>query len=72
LESEERALPNGLSTDGAIKMARYCAVTIEEGFDAKSAFLDAAFQQSIVIADETDEVSVQTVQEVAVKMSRKL
>lgn len=72
LQSEERALPNGLSTDGAIKMARYCAATVKEGFDAKSAFLDAAFQQAIVVADETDEVSVQTVQEVAVKMSRRI
>lgn len=72
LQAEERALPHGLSTDGAIKMAMYCGATIEEGFDAKSAFLDAAFQQAIVIADETDEVSVQTVQEVGVKLSRKL
>ncbi len=72
LQQEERALPHGLSTDGAIKMAKYCAATVEEGFDAKSAFLDAAFQQAIVVADETDEVSVQTVQETAVKISKGL
>jgi MoxR-like ATPase len=69
---EEKALPQGLSTDGIIKMARYCEIAISEGIDSKSAFLDSAFQQAIIVADETDEISVQLVHEIALKCAEKI
>ena len=72
LWQEEKSLPQGLSTDGVIKMARYCDISIEEGLDAKTAFIDAAMHQGVIIADETDYVSLQTVNELALKISSRL
>jgi len=72
LWQEEKSLPQGLSTDGVIKMARYCDISIEEGLDAKTAFTDAAMHQGVIIADETDFVSLQTVNELALKIGSKL
>jgi MoxR-like ATPase len=72
LWQEEKALPQGLSTDGVIKMARYCDLSIQEGLDPKTAFTDAAMHQGIVIADETDYVSLQTVNELALKIASRL
>ncbi|HEC57866.1 MAG TPA: AAA family ATPase [Candidatus Syntrophoarchaeum butanivorans] len=69
---EEGALPQGLSTDGLIKMARYCELLIREGIDEKTAFSDAAFHQGVVIADETDQVSIQLVSELALNLARDL
>ncbi|NOR59477.1 MAG: AAA domain-containing protein, partial [Methanosarcinales archaeon] len=49
---KDRSLPQGLSTDGVIKMARYCDLSIKQGSDIKHTFTDAAMHQGIVIADE--------------------
>ena len=68
----ENTLPQGISTDGVIKMARYCNLMISEGVDEKTTFSDAAFHQGMVIADETDPVSVQLVNELALKMASKM
>lgn len=72
LWQEEKSLPQGLSTDGVIKMARYCDISIEEGLDSKTAFIDAAMHQGVIIADETDYVSLQTVNELALKIAGRL
>ncbi|MCD1295665.1 MoxR family ATPase [Methanocella sp. CWC-04] len=72
LWQEDKALPQGLSTDGVIKMARYCDLSISEGLDPKTAFTDAAMHQGVVIADETDYVSLQTVNELALKIASRL
>jgi MoxR-like ATPase len=72
LWQEEKALPQGLSTDGVIKMTRYCDLSISEGLDGKTAFTDAAMHQGIVIADETDYASIQTINELALKISSRL
>ncbi|CAJ37746.1 AAA family ATPase [Methanocella arvoryzae] len=72
LWQEEKSLPQGLSTDGVIKMARYCDISIEEGLDAKTAFIDSAMHQGVIIADETDYVSLQTVNELALKIASRL
>lgn len=72
LAIEEKSLPQGLSTDGVIKMARYCDLSINEGLDAKTAFIDSAMHQGIVIADETDYVSLQAVNELALKVASRL
>ena len=72
LWQEEKALPQGLSTDGVIKMARYCDLSISEGLDGKTAFTDSAMHQGIVIADETDYASIQTVNELALKIASRL
>lgn len=72
LWQEEKALPLGLSTDGVIKMARYCDLSIAEGLDGKTAFTDAAMHQGIVIADETDYASIQTVNELALRIASRL
>lgn len=72
LWQEEKSLPQGLSTDGVIKMARYCDISIAEGLDGKTAFTDSAMHQGIVIADETDYVSLQTVNELALKIASRL
>jgi MoxR-like ATPase len=69
---EEKSLPQGLSTDGVIKMARYCDISLEEGLDAKTAFSDCAMHQGVIIADETDYVSLQTVNELALKIASRL
>ena len=66
---KDRSIPQGLSTDGVIKMARYCDLAISQGFDAKSVFVDSAFHQSTIIADETDPHSIQLVQELALKIA---
>lgn len=72
LWQEEKSLPQGLSTDGVIKMARYCDISIEEGLDPKTAFTDSAMHQGVIIADETDYVSLQTVNELALKIATRL
>ena len=72
LWQEEKALPQGLSTDGVIKMTRYCDLSISEGLDGKTAFTDAAMHQGIVIADETDYASIQTINELALKIASRL
>jgi MoxR-like ATPase len=72
LWQEEKSLPQGLSTDGVIKMARYCDISLEEGLDPKTAFIDAAMHQGVIIADETDYVSLQTVNELALKIASRL
>jgi MoxR-like ATPase len=72
LWQEEKSLPQGLSTDGVIKMARYCDISIDEGLDPKTAFTDAAMHQGVIIADETDYVSLQTVNELALKIGSRL
>ncbi|HMK45152.1 MAG TPA: MoxR family ATPase [Methanocella sp.] len=72
LWQEEKSLPQGLSTDGVIKMSRYCDISIEEGLDAKTAFIDAAMHQGVIIADETDYVSLQTVNELALRIASRL
>lgn len=66
---KDRSIPQGLSTDGVIKMARYCDLAISQGFDGKSVFIDAAFHQGTIIADETDPHSIQLVQELALKIA---
>ncbi len=72
LWQEEKALPQGLSTDGVIKMTRYCDLSISEGLDGKTAFTDSAMHQGIVIADETDYASIQTINELALKIASRL
>jgi MoxR-like ATPase len=72
LWQEEKVLPLGLSTDGVIKMTRYCDLSITEGLDGKTAFTDAAMHQGIVIADETDYASIQTVNELALRIASRL
>ncbi|MEM4390067.1 MAG: MoxR family ATPase [Candidatus Micrarchaeia archaeon] len=69
---EEKALPQGLSPDSTIKMARYCELALREGVGPKTAFLDAAFQQAIVVADEQDEISINTVKEIALDIAETL
>ena len=69
---EENTLPQGISTDGVIKMARYCDLLISEGVDEKTAFSDTAYHQGMVIADETDILSIQLVNELALKLASKL
>lgn len=66
---KDRSIPQGLSTDGVIKMARYCELAMSQGFDGKSVFVDAAFHQGTIIADETDPHSIQLVQELALKIA---
>ncbi len=72
LWSKEKVLPQGLSTDGVIKMARYCELSIREGTDNVTAFTDAAIHQGVIIADETDYLSLQLVQELALDMAKKI
>ncbi|MEM3399314.1 MAG: AAA family ATPase [Candidatus Micrarchaeia archaeon] len=72
IAKRETALRQGLSVDGAIKMAKYCAAAMEEGTDMKTAFLEAAFQQALVIGDETDDISVNIVKEIALRVSEEL
>ena len=60
--------PGGIHCTNGI----YCEIAISEGIDSKSAFLDSAFQQAIIVADETDEISVQLVQEIALKCVEKI
>ena len=72
LWQEEKALPQGLSTDGVIKMTRYCDLSISEGLDGKTAFTDSAMHQGIIIADETDYASIQTINELALKIASRL
>lgn len=69
---KDRSLPQGLSTDGVIKMARYCDLSIKQGSDIKHTFTDAAIHQGIVIADETDQYSIKLVQEIALAIGNKL
>ncbi|MDY6966546.1 MAG: MoxR family ATPase [Halobacteriota archaeon] len=69
---EDSTLPQGISTDGIIKMGRYCDLLIREGTDERTAFSDAAFHQGMVIADEVDQVSIQLVNELALKMASEL
>jgi len=69
---KDRSLPQGLSTDGVIKMARYCDLSIKQGSDIKHTFTDAALHQGIVIADETDQYSIKLVQEIALAIGNKL
>lgn len=68
----DKSLPQGLSTDGVIKMARYCDLSIQEGADYATAFTDAALHQGIIIADETDYLSLQVVQELALSIAKKV
>ncbi len=63
---KDRGLPQGLSTDGLIRMARYCELSIAQGSDCASAFMDAAFHQGAIIADETDPHSLHRVQELVI------
>jgi hypothetical protein len=53
-------------------MTRYCDLSISEGLDGKTAFTDAAMHQGIVIADETDYASIQTINELALKIASRL
>ncbi|MDF1556956.1 MAG: MoxR family ATPase [ANME-2 cluster archaeon] len=69
---KDRSLPQGLSTDGVIKMARYCDLSIKQGSDVKHTFTDAALHQGIIIADETDQYSIKLVQELALAIGNKL
>ena len=69
---EENTIPQGISTDGVIKMGRYCDLLIREGLDEKTAFSDTAYHQGMVIADETDLLSIQLVNELALNMASKL
>ncbi len=69
---EDKMLPQALSTDGVIKMARYCALSIKQGTDKKTAFLDSAFSQALVIADENDENSMSLVKQIALEISSKM
>ncbi|MBN2487577.1 MAG: AAA family ATPase [Methanosarcinaceae archaeon] len=72
LWKRDRSIPEGLSTDGVIKISRYCDLAMSQGFDRKSVFVDAAFHQSTIIADETDPRSIQLVQELALKVAEDL
>lgn len=69
---KDRSLPQGLSTDGVIKMARYCDLSVKQGSDLKHTFTDAAFHQGIIIADETDQYSIKLVQEIALAVGNSL
>ncbi len=69
---EENTIPQGISTDGVIKMARYCDLLISEGLDEKTAFSDTAYHQGMVIADETDLLSIQLVNELALNIASRL
>lgn len=69
---KDRGFATGLSTDGIIKMARYCELSMNQGTDKSTAFIDAALHQGAIIADETDLYSVQRVQELVWKISEKL
>ncbi len=69
---KDRSLPQGLSTDGVIKMSRYCDLSIKQGSDVKQTFTDAALHQGIIIADETDQYSIKLVQEIALSIGNKL
>ncbi|MBI4362582.1 MAG: MoxR family ATPase [Euryarchaeota archaeon] len=69
---KDKTLPSGLSTDGVIKMARYCHLSIQEGTDKQTAFTDSALHQGVIIADETDYLSLQTVQELALTIAKKM
>jgi MoxR-like ATPase len=69
---KEKVIPQGLATDGILKMARYCDLSMKEGTDAKTAFTDAALHQGVIVADETDPMSVQLVQEFALNVAKKL
>lgn len=69
---KDRGFSTGLSTDGIIKMARYCELSIAQGTDKSTAFIDAALHQGTIIADETDPYSVQRVQELVWKIGEKL
>jgi len=53
-------------------MARYCDLSIKQGSDIKHTFTDAAMHQGIVIADETDQYSINLVQEIALAIGNKL
>ena len=66
---EEKTLPQGVSTDSTIKMARYIQLASSEGTDEKTAFIDAAFQHAVVVADEADDISIGLVREIALKVS---
>ncbi len=65
---KDRSIPQGLSTDGIIRMARYCELSMKQGSDRVSAFMDAAFHQGTIIADETDPHSMYRVQELAISV----
>ncbi|HDJ38796.1 MAG: MoxR family ATPase [Methanosarcinales archaeon] len=65
---KDRGLPQGVSTDGVIRMARYCELSMKQGSDRVSAFMDAAFHQGTIIADETDPHSLHRVQELVVSI----
>ncbi|MCL7412870.1 MAG: AAA family ATPase [ANME-2 cluster archaeon] len=69
---KDRSLPQGLSTDGVIKMSRYCDLSIKQGSDVKHTFTDAALHQGIIIADETDQYSIKLVQEIALGIGNRL
>lgn len=69
---QDRGLPQGLSTDGVIRMARYCDLSIRQGSDARNAFIDSALHQAIVIADETDQRSMQLAQTLALDIGKQL
>lgn len=65
---KDRGIPQGLSTDGVIRMARYCELSMKQGSDRVSAFMDAAFHQGTIIADETDPHSLHRVQELVISI----
>ncbi len=65
---KDRGIPQGLSTDGVIRMARYCELSMKQGSDHVSAFMDAAFHQSTIIADETDPHLMHRVQELVISV----
>ncbi|MEA1908686.1 MAG: hypothetical protein U9N43_06615 [Euryarchaeota archaeon] len=64
----DRGISQGPSTDGVIRMARYCDLFIKQGSDYVSAFMDATFHQSTIIADETDPHSLHRVQELVISV----
>ncbi|MBM3228940.1 MoxR family ATPase [Candidatus Parvarchaeota archaeon] len=65
----EKTLQQGLSTDSEIKMALYIREALADGIDFESAFVDAAFQHSMIIADETDEIAISLVKDFALKVA---
>lgn len=69
---KDRSLPQGLSTDGVIKMARYIDLSLKQGSGIKDSFKDAALHQGIIIADETDQHSIKLVQNIALAIGNKL
>lgn len=69
---EEKTLPQGLSPDSAIKMAKYISLALSQGSGLETSFLDAAFQSAMVIADEQDELSVTSVKEIALEVARNI